>query len=182
MSQNKIHGAEITPLADTEIVLQWLLDEKLSESSTAHYFGVLQCSDAFVWGLWDNNSWKWAYEAAPNQIRKPCRATLMEARIFSDDEEILLWRTGNFDDEKFCGRTVKDLEDCEPDYKPIEQRAKFVGTGTRVGDFVVRVQSGGAVTVTPPGNEIIMKQYLQEDEDTGALRIALTRFVNISGE
>lgn len=181
MTNSRVEGADIKSIENTDDVLSWLLEGGVYTAGDEQYYAVLQCCDSLVWGLCKDGGWMWASEVFP-AVRAPRRVTLMEARIFCTQQEILLWRTGEFDDELFTGRILKDSSNCAQGCEPIETRVHFWEEEERKGDFVKRTQPGGAYIITPPGRQIRLKHYLQEDSASGSLRIAVTRFVEIVKE
>jgi hypothetical protein len=145
------------------------------------YHAVLQCSDSLVWGIGDENGWQWASDA-DKAIRAPCCKNLLEARIFREDMEILIWRDEPFSSAQFRGRIAQESA-CSDEYRPLERFYCFAGkeksASSLPSTFVKREEPGGNTTVTPEGAGVSIRAYLQPDADTGLLRVALTRFVSI---
>lgn len=142
-------------------------------------------------------------------VRPPSRKTLLEARVFGQGAkvpEVLIWRM-DYDTERFAGRLLGDLDKPLPEdspYRPLTREASFLPpehhakkpssanpqhlvadtakTVVNLGDgrFVQRTMPDGRITVTPPGRAVTLLDYPEEDEVTGILRVAATRFVNIT--
>jgi hypothetical protein len=180
-------GAEIAPLAAETVnrVLDWLFSQEASppeEFNMANGTAVLQCADSLVWGHSRDGSWQWANDADP-AVRKPERVTLLEARLFTSERELLLWRAGDFAGETFVGRALADAPTLPSDaqHHPIDRCYSYDDDPgeTLPGGFVRRVAEGGNVLIAPQGGGLKVRQYLEECETTGALRIAASRFVAI---
>lgn len=177
-----LHGAALTPLDGnvSKELVAWLLDGQgecpLPDFSPQ--WAVLQCSDALVWGVWRDGRWVWASEADPVGIRKPTAATLLEARIFGPEAEALVWRSGG----GWAGRRLADDPAVAAALKPICRSLRFDGDesdkSTLPHGFVAHVTTGGRVVVAP-GRELKTREYLADVDNTGLLRIAATRFVEV---
>jgi hypothetical protein len=145
---------------------------------------------------------------AQTGVREPSLKTLLEARVFGQGAtvpEVLIWRT-DFDTVQFAGRLLGDAAEplaADSLYRPLSREAAFLPTGPDTdkpsranrqrpdpnaaklfveldgGRFAHRTTLDGRITVTPPGRAIALLDYLEEDEATGILRIALTRFVGV---
>jgi hypothetical protein len=141
-------------------------------------------------------------------VRKPSLKTLLEARVFGQDAtvpEVLIWRT-DFDTVQFAGRLLGDTVEplaADSPYRPLPREAAFLPTELDThrpsranrqrpdpntaklfveldgGRFARRTTLDGRITVTPPGWAVALRDYPEEDEATGILRIALTRFVGL---
>ncbi len=187
MTGSKIVGAHLAPIPDTSSVLNWIFsNEKPAIAPDNDWYAVLQCSDAYVWGIWRSEKWVWASNECA-EVREPRKITLQEARIFSPSRELLVWRVGEFYDETFAGRVLTDAVDETSDWKPIERHHEFWsnenGNSSRsIGTFTERRNKGGQVVITPPGKSLLIRQYIEEDDTHASLRIAALRFVSILEE
>lgn len=175
----------LTPISATEAE-QWALwilaagdpPPEPGDLTTA----VAQCADTFAWAARKHECWFWASDPAIGaDVRPPSRESLLELRAFGPNREILLWtdRPGG----TLRGRTIADVPATRPEHAPIDRRMRFdqresgpetLGPGA---PFVLRRSTGGRITVTPPGDVLVMRNYLAESPHTGLLRIAASRFV-----
>ena len=199
-----LHGAELSIYNDIPAVLAWLWGETTTAPESLAYpfaYAVLQCTDSLVWGIFADGRWHWSSSVEPQTAQKPgaiapTTRTLLEARLFGKDAELLLWRTADFDAETFHGRILSDGKwtegvkplDVEMSFSPAEDQPKHPRTkkiikGATVkplGEgFVRRTQTNGCITVTPKNSWVQLRHYLAEDSTTGVLRIAATRFVSL---
>ncbi|GEM_PF-3518159 len=199
-----LHGADIQAFDAHPEVLAWLWGGAKPTSETVpdtFDYGVLQCTDSFVWGICTDGVWRWSSSVEPHTpqspgVIAPQTHTLLEARLFGTEAELLLWRSGNFADETFCGRILRDASADEtvapltawtafspptdqPKHPRKEKQRLAAYVETLADGFVRRTQTNGCITVTPAGSYIRLKHYLEEDTTTGVLRIAATRFVSI---
>ena len=195
-----IHGAQFAPVDDWDAILAWLFAteaETVSKERAAKYdYAMLQCTDSFVWGVCKAGVWQWGSEPVDPDVRAPSRQTLLEARVFGKDGELLLWRNGDFDANTFAGRLLTDTTaNAETptlttylEFAPARkhQRDRRTGKPTRGmmverlnDEFMRRELPNGCITVTPHGERVELRHYLGENPQTGVLRIAATRFVAI---
>lgn len=149
-------------------------------------WAVLQATDALVWGVFEDDAWRWATEQADPDSTAPCRDTLLEVRVFGPEAELLIWRT----EDAFAGRILGE-DEAPAGLAPLERRARFlpvpdpsgrlIGSIRRTHDpaFVRRESGDGRTTVTPTGMGIHLRHYVEQDVETGVLRIAATRFVAV---
>lgn len=180
-----IHGAKLDSL-DGELCtrwLDWLLNKGhvAPENSTGVKWAVAQWDRAFAWAVLTGEQWTWG-EGEPLD----CGA-LIEMRVFGPEIEVLIWRT----ETTMCGRALENGPfghlDTTPLISPryniqLDRVPNPPPRDVRPADgFVVRSSSGGNITVTPPGKEIIVCHYLSECPSTGVLRIALTRMAGFAG-
>ncbi len=184
MTSTKIIGADLQPILDTSIVLNWIFcNEKPVIAPESDWLAILQCSDAYVWGIWRDEKWVWASDEC-SEVRAPRKITLQEARIFSPTHELMIWRDGEFYDESFAGRMLSDAPDETSKWKPIDMEHEFwtqenINTSSSINSFIERTSNGGQVVITPPGKALRIRQYIEEDNTNASLRIAAIRFVSI---
>lgn len=183
-NRSQIHGAELISISDESAkhLFHWLINEEGNPiESFSPRWAVIQCTDTLVWGVFDNDEWKLASEV-DTFIRRPCEMTFIESRIFNEDMEVLIWR----DNAGFHGRMLKDKQ-CSPEAQPIDRKSRFNENDDKKtreylsNIFLRRSNPGGRVLVTPPGDFLIIREYLSQDE-YGVLRIALTRFCGFDNE
>ncbi len=181
-NKSKLHGAELSPItSDTaEKLFAWLINKGSAPIDSFNpKWAVIQCADTFIWGIYDSDGWKLASDIDPD-IRPPKAKTFIEARIFNENEEALLWQ----DSKGFHGRSLKNKE-CANGVSPLDREAAFDENKDHTtreelsGGFIKRINPGGRILVTPQGKALCIKEYLAEDE-CGILRIAATRFCKFS--
>jgi hypothetical protein len=174
----QLYGADLTTLTNEqpEKLFGWLISNECCPlDSFAPRWAVIQCTDTLVWGIYDSYGWKFASDIDPD-IRPPKVETFIEARIFDENEEALIWQ----DAKGFHGRRLKS-KDCAGELMPMDRIASFdenddSQTSEKLSaGFIKRINPGGRILVTPPGKGLCIKEYLEED-DCGILRIAVTRF------
>lgn len=207
-------GAKITPLPNAAPLVGWLLENasltdglKKEIEERNFQWAVLQCTDSLVWGVYEQGKWVWA-SSVVSEVREPKMTTLLEARFFGSEAEVLVWRSG--DDPCFVGRILEDSSEeintlnaeqrpfCQyaefqppedrwippSEYeKPAEERMKPEESPYRLHAtssplFIDRQMPDGRITVTPLGKGLILKEYLSENE-YGGLRISATRFMEV---
>ncbi len=187
MTGPKIIGAHLESIPDTSCVINWIFsNEKPTIAPNNDWHAVLQCSDAYVWGIWQGERWVWTSDECTD-VRAPRTITLQEARIFSPTREVLIWRVGEFYDETFAGRVLSDAQDETSKWKPIDTIREFWRNqddtpSHSMGKFTERRNEGGQVVITPHGKSLLVRQYIEEDDTNASLRIAAIRFVSILPE
>lgn len=178
MNDTLLSGAVLEPILPDEA--QALAAALVAERTLVGYaHAVLQCHDGLIWAVRDDvRRWVFASEADPDHVRPPRLVALQEIRLFGPDAEALVWRT----DSGFAGRFLKDTpEAADAQVAPLERFARFEGRAERTAHpaFVRRRSGSGRVTVTPLGGGVRVKEYLEQCPQTGVLRIAATRFVEV---
>lgn len=167
---------------------------------------LAHCFDGVTWGIWDENAfqWKTANRVFPEISPEIRDDNLIEMRIFGKEGEILIWKA----DGKLCGRLLKDNADEVNGNKkyllPLEETWLLLGNrlleGAREGFSRVGSPTG-AEQVVPfcltkddfiDGTRVVkddqwplyllVKHYLQQDLETGVVRIAATRLVEIANK
>jgi hypothetical protein len=184
INKTQLHSAELTPITNDEAekLFNGLMSKTSYPPSTfSPKWAVIQCTDTLVWCIHDSDGWKLASDIDPD-IRPPKVETFMEARIFDENEEALIWQDAN----GFHGRRLKSKDRAE-EVTPLDRISAFDennDTTTREQlscGFIKRRNPGGRILVTPPGEALCIKEYLEED-DCGILRIAVTRFCGFSSD
>ena len=155
------------------------------------------CDDGVTWGRRapQNGLWLLGHQSAP-EVSPPIRPeTLQELRLFGDMAEVLIWRT----DDGLRGRLFRESDpaayfngETNP-LRPSDESRIIRGSQviaqcehgfTHVGD------GAGAEQVLPravtkeqlQGAQVVLtvRHYWEQDVDTGAVRIAATRLVNLA--
>lgn len=176
----RLLGAKLTPVDNGIRCVNWLLENRPQPLRGEYKYAVLQCTDSLVWGVYFDRRWLRA-DRVDADIRPPRISSLLEARIFGCDHEILIWRTGDFNSIAFAGRVLADAKRLpEPLDRPMLRESRFLGAPMKLSrHFVKRRTQSGQIVVTPIGRSVLIKEYLAVCPETGVLRIAATRFVEI---
>lgn len=195
-------GCDLTPLDSPtcERYISWLLGEEntaVPEEASGLVWALAHCDDGVTWGCYDAaaRAWRLGNQVAP-EVSPPIRSeTLQELRLFGEDGEVLIWRT----DAGFQGRVLReadpaaDRNDEANPLRPLDESRVLRGAlvvaqcehgFTHIGDGT------GAEQVLPlaVSNEQLRNaqirlnvcHYYESDADTGAVRIAATRFVTLT--
>jgi CRISPR-associated protein (TIGR03984 family) len=157
---------------------------------------LTHCSDGVTWGRWDvaKKCWHLGCNVFHNNCPQPQDHNILELRLFGPEQELFIWKTIS----GFSGRIVSDnytgnkdpLAPCEE--KRILRANRVLDDAksgfTRVGDGT------GAEQVVPFtldkdifGEEnhyryplrLKVKHYFSEDDETGAVRVTVTRLVSV---
>lgn len=194
----KMPGCILEPVEISECYsfLAWVIGEGPSPPGVENALWLLaHCDDGVVWGKrYDlKDPWYLSHVPFPDISPKVSKRNLQQLRIFGSTQEVLIWRI----EGSFRGRTLTDTEEIENALQPITEEHILVGdrlladpkegfslvgeaNGTRhavpfrceVADFQAqgRVQWPLRLTV---------KHYLAKDNETGSLRIAVSRLVHV---
>jgi len=191
----KIYGASLEVLQETKCkeFLGWLLGEKEPSDLKAQLrWALLFCVDGVVWGRLEGGKWILSSMIFPEICPEPSAEKILEFRIFGPEAEILVWRAENV----FKGRLLK--EEVERDiFLPAQE------TRVLLGNKLLEKSKGGFSRVgSPEGREqvvplecsfedfkdgrwplrLLLKHYFVRVEETGALRVAVSRLVDVYKE
>lgn len=170
-----------------QVMMEWVLgeEEACPVANLDPKWAVLQCFDGFVWCVWQDDIWLRADQAPNSFVRRPSIETLMEARLFGPTGEALIWRVH----DRLQGRVLRTLSTGKHDPDPLVRLRsplpRFVpfmaGSEREFTDapFVRRQSGSGNVVVTPKGRGLKVLEHLEEDSETGILRIAATQFIDV---
>lgn len=157
-------------------------DDKEFHGALAHL------DDGLAWARYDTGAGRWrqGHEAFPELAPMIAAEPLRELRLFGPTGEVLIWR-GPAD---LCGRL---LTDADPGWALDESR---ILRGERVladpvQGFTPIADRSGSRQVVPLVIErrdlqarrirLKVRQYFERDRETGALRIAAARLVELAG-
>jgi CRISPR-associated protein (TIGR03984 family) len=198
---SNIVGCILSPLdvKACERHLAWLLDhaDVGSPNGAAGLFWVLaHCDDGVTWGYYDTDaqSWRFGHQVVPEVSPPIRRETLQELRIFGEPGEVLIWRTVTGLRGRILCETAP-LVDCHNESDPLRPSDE---TRLLRGDRVVAQCEHGFTHVTDQmGAEQVIpmrttetqlragrvrlgvRQYYQQDPETGVVRVAVSRLVNV---
>jgi len=195
----RLHGAQLDPpLSHT--ACGKLLDAIVARDPSADAPGpwlLAHTDHGVIWGHrpGGTGAWRFAGDAFPGDTSPLDPATVQQVRVFGPDTEVLLWRAGG----RLHGRRLADgsgidpAGPAQPYREPRVLLADRVLGGPRDG-FTLVGDAAGSRQVVPlacdPGwfNQgrwplrLILRHYLEADEDTGMLRVAATRLVTLTHE
>lgn len=194
---HRIAGCDVNPLDETACTpyLGWLADRaEMPEGGDGIAWALGHFDDGVTWGRWDQKAGTWAsgHDVAPSISPAIRRETLQELRLFGGDREILIWRTRS----GLHGRKVSDVRYVSgaAALAPVDEARVLRGSHIQVelGDGFTHVVDGtGARQVLPMRvtNEelrsrsvrLMVRHYFERNDETGAVRIALTRLVGLQG-
>jgi CRISPR-associated protein (TIGR03984 family) len=181
----------------------WLLGEPQAapaEDATNLVWALAHCDDGVTWGRYDQAQATWHFASAVEPDVSPPlrRETLQELRIFGEPGEILIWRS----DAALHGRVLRDTEPppdqldesdpLRPDDESRILRGDLVPTAyengfSRIADRGTGSEQVLPAVVTPDGlrarrARLGVRHYFQQDTESGTVRIAVTRLVNLTIE
>jgi CRISPR-associated protein (TIGR03984 family) len=178
-----------------ERYIAWLrgeaVDGPLPEAAELEW-ALAHCDDGVTWGRYDREAkgWQLGHQHVPSVSPAIRRSTIQEVRIFGPCCELLIWRS----DGSFRGRVLRDsgVPLVEPDpLRPGDESRIVRGTQVRkiyARQFTHVTDGTGAEQVLPIEVSdaqlrfvrLGIRNYFQQDPDSGAVRIAATRLVNLA--
>jgi CRISPR-associated protein (TIGR03984 family) len=181
-----LHGANLQS-QDANSVLDWLFKNTnpLQTTCTA----LIHTDEGVTWGIFSNEQWKFSSQTHPEISPTLTEHNLTSARIFNSDIEYLVWRTTN----GFSARSLTDAP-IEHDWqKPLEENMIVLGNQYEPteNEFIRLAENNGRRHAVPnllsasPQNgayplQLTVKHYLEEDTETGVLRIKVTRVTTLN--
>lgn len=196
-------GCVIEPMDATacERYLAWLLGEPRAgppTDATNLPWALAHCDDGVTWGRYDGHQATWLFgnEVEPEVSPPLRRETLQELRVFGEPGEVLIWRA----EERLRGRALGDtpsdrLDESNP-LRPYDEsrilrgdhvHATYENGFTRIADHRTGAEQVVPAVVTPDGLQarrarLSVRHYFQQDTESGAVRIAVTRLVDLTIE
>ncbi len=176
-------GARIEPLDDAACQrwFQWLLGSgEVLEDTHNVSFTLAHCDSGVTWGYLDGEQkWRLGSEVDSSLCPNLTVQSLHELRLFGRSSEVLIWRT----DDGLRGRILIDdsqaIDDGDPPAPFFESRRLRGDRKESHDGFVRYVDRGGTQHLAPAcfPEEFSVCHYLQENTETGAVRIVATRLV-----
>lgn len=185
-----VAGGEIERI-DSPTSRAWL-DHVLGRAAAPATLGEsvwLLChdDDGVTWGRLEDSGWRLGSTLFPHLCPPPSAITLQELRIFSDLAEVLIWRAR----DGLRGRILRDSTrpgddvSCSPHDEDrrllagriIERKGGF----TRVGNGTGAEQALPIHVWEDPSRwpRLRVRHYFARDEETGCVRVAATRLVEV---
>jgi CRISPR-associated protein (TIGR03984 family) len=200
--QDRIKFCTIEKLeCEWEAYLKWVIDGAGDSVSLATVKWLLaHCHDGVTWGILKDRSWVLSSGAFPEVSPVISKNNLLELRLFGEDRELLIWRT----DAGFSGRCLVDNGEPDNDNPCRPDTEKRILLGDRMvsdadqkhqnpvnGFTCVGTARGLRQAVPVECSEedftggrwplrLEVKHYFEQDKETGVVRVAVSRLVNIS--
>lgn len=191
-------GCTVTHLEprDVEAIVRAVVDgEKLPEAIKDPRWLLATCHDGVVWGAVRDGRLALSSAAFPDVSPTPRRESLLEVRLFGQTAEVRLWRT----DDGFEGRRIEQAGDealaALAGSPAAPKRESWLLAGTRPREvhdgFTLVSGDGGKRQAVPLAIEgglseqdlsvrLEVCHHLERDEETSAVRIALTRLTGLA--
>ena len=178
----KIAGVRITPMIaeQASIWLNWLTGSGPPMETHGVRFALAHADSGLTWGYVDDQrQWKLGSAVDPALCPVPMAKSLHELRLFGNTAEVLIWRGDN----ELRGRILADdgiVFDFSAPLCPLNEGRRLRGECREMRDGFKRyVDAGGAQHLAPESfpEEFSVRHYFEQDPETGAVRIAATRFV-----
>lgn len=188
-------GCRLEPLSDALAWLRWVTgeDEPPAQAREQELKWLLaHCLDGVTWGYSGEAGWRLGCRAFPEISPEPRRDTLLELRLFGPRAEVLLWS----DPQGLRGRILEEDDPAEEGgpLAPAEEALILLGDrplDRREGFTRLRARTG-AEQVVPVEVEIEdleahrwrleLRHYFHREPDTGAVRVAVSRLVDLYRE
>ncbi len=188
---SRLRGCHIETLDDASARgwVDWVMGRRDAPRAIAGPAWLLaHCDGGVTWGWLEHGRWRLGSEAFPDLCPKPDEG-LQELRVFTPAVELLLWR----DADALRGRSVRDDGDSAPDdpLRPCdEMRVLVSGRVIDRRNGFTRVRDGTGREHALPGSvpdrvssswpRLRVRHYFLQDGETGAVRVALTRLVEVT--
>jgi CRISPR-associated protein (TIGR03984 family) len=181
--------------------LAWLIGEagaRSPDGATDLVWALAHCDDGVTWGRYDKEANRWVVGSiVASDVSPPIRReTLQELRLFGETCEVLIWRTSAGFRARLARETnprVKPDNESDP-LSPADESRILRGDRVRTPcehGFTRLADGTGAEQVIPLAVteeqlgsmrvRLDVRHYYEKDAKTGAVRIALTRLVRITG-
>lgn len=183
--QRKIENkpAKVIPLSVQITDLTQWLQEKAKEYGLVYL--LAHADDGVIWGRIENGQLKLAGNFFPEVKVELRTLTLQQARLFSPQGELLIWRGAN--NNEWCGRFLCDADGNKEDL--INECHHLWGTaseppGSKDGFTLMRDGQQGLLHAPPISLKrderagLQVRHYIDYDEQ-GQAYIALSRLVNV---
>lgn len=181
----QIPGASLTTLESDAATswLAWLISEGPAPADTHGIrFALAHCESGVTWAFLDDaGKWRLGSAVKPDLCPVPTATSLHELRLFGATAEVLLWRA---DDGQLRGRILADSGPravSDDPLRPFCESRWLRGDPSEPRDGFIRyTDRGGAEHLAPQSlpHEFSVRNYLEQDSSTGAVRIAVTRLVS----
>ena len=197
---SRLEGCTIKPLdcQRCQSVVDWITGGGLPVAGFDGLVWVLaHCRDGVTWGQFDRGSRSWRLSSTPFPDLSPkiTGLNLIEMRLFGPEEEVLIWHAR----KGFSGRRLLDeqTQDQKSPTKPDDETRILLGDrlvdDAKEGFTRVSTASGmeqavplecedGDFTGGRQPLRLKVRQYFEQDAQTGAVRVAASRLVHVYKE
>jgi CRISPR-associated protein (TIGR03984 family) len=172
---------------NNESLKQWI-EAKAREHKLQYV--LVHAEDGVIWGRFDNNHLITSGDVFTElKFAKLRSQTLQQCRMFGNNCEVMLWKVG----KDWNARSIDDTNN--PDCLPDEHQILWGTKAERENKGFTLVADGqeGLKHVVPLINipfdqsknlyrplRLTVRHYLDEDPDTGVVRVYLSRLVNLN--
>jgi len=196
----RFEGRGIKPLdyQACQAFLKWVTGTGAPPAGSEGQMWLLaHCHDGVTWGRWDGSSPSWILSSKPFPDLCPgiTELNLLEMRVFGDEKEVLIWRSG----AGFSGRCLIDepLRDKDSPCRPDDETRILLGDRLLDGprDGFTRIGTAGGAQQAVPWEctesdftnkrwplRLKVRHYFEHVVDTGAVRVAASRLVKVCWE
>jgi len=190
MSEVLCQKLSVDGIVDDGTLVSWL--EEQARNWKLNYL-LAHAEDGVIWGRFDNNQLTTAekvFHKSKFKVDFPTLRvlTLQQCRVFGQNGEVLLWRTG----EKLRSRLIQD----NPEVYKIPERQILWGThGEKRGNFTLLWDGSQGLKHAVPFTDIaldernrlinrvrLMVHHFIDYDDSGVARIHLSRIVDLTTE
>ena len=190
MSEVLCQKLSVDGIVDDGTLVSWL--EEQARNWKLNYL-LAHAEDGVIWGRFDNNQLTTAekvFHKSKFKVDFPTLRvlTLQQCRVFGQNGEVLLWRTG----EKLRSRLIQD----NPEVDKILERQILWGThGEKRGNFTLLWDGSQGLKHAVPFTDIaldernrlinrvrLMVHHFIDYDDSGVARIHLSRIVDLTTE
>jgi len=197
---SRLEGCRIKPLdcQECKTFVDWVTGGAGPVASFGRLVWLLaHCRDGVTWGQFDGDSHSWRLSSTPFPDLSPkvTEPNLLEMRLFGPEEEVLIWHVR----KGFSGRRLLDeqTKDQNSPTKPDDETRILLGDrlvdGAKEGFTRVSTASGMEQAVPlqcerldfMDGRQPLrlkVRQYFEQDAQTGAVRVAASRLVHVFKE
>ena len=153
------------------------------------------CHDGVTWGKYDAIAWRLSSTAFPDLCPAVSSRNLLEARLFGEKEEIMIWRAGG----GFAGRRLADAPErgTEEATRPDDEIRILAGDrlidGPKYGFSRLATAAGTQQAVPLECAEadfrsgrwpfrLKVRHYFEKNSTTGVVRVGASRLVDVFKE
>lgn len=197
---SRINACRIEQLSEeaTRACFNWIIGGAEPAGNHGRVAWLLaHCYDGVTWGRFDSDRQVWSLSSNPFPDLCPeiTESNLIEMRLFGPYDETLIWRT----DSEFTGRRLIDEPeaDLESPTRSDEEIRILIGDrmlGEPKDGFTLVGTASGAEHAVPMvcaqsdfenrrwPLRLKVRHYFEKDDETGAVRVAATRLVDVFKE
>ncbi|HXK58581.1 MAG TPA: CRISPR-associated protein Csx19 [Acidobacteriota bacterium] len=194
---SRLKGCTIEPLSPEacEQILGWVAGgAQMPESHDGLRWLLAHCYDGVTWGKRENSHWRLSSTSFPDLCPIVSKDNLLEMRLFGEEGEIMIWRS----EKGFLGRRLADQQEQIDEAIRPEDEIRIL-LGDRLVPDLPNPRDGFSRVATAGGTQqavpvectkddfcggrwplcLTVRHYFEENPETGAVRVAATRLVNV---